>query len=210
MPDPQGDRVRALHAFPDLRVGTPQLDIYADLLRRWQARINLVGCSTLPDLWWRHFADSAQLMPYMSQARLVVDLGSGAGFPGLVLAILSRAATKPGANFRLIESNTRKAAFLREVSRETGAGVEIVHARAEHVLAADAAPSVVTSRAMTGVPGLLELTRPWLAAGTRGVFLIGQEQGPPAAMADNCNLVTAPSRVGEGFVLEATWCGERG
>src|SRR5262249_24184315 len=103
-----------------------RLEAYAGLLRRWSGRINLVGRNTLGDLWRRHFLDAAQLRPLISEkARSLVDLGSGAGFPGLVLAILG----VPGVE--LIESDKRKAVFLREVARITNAPVKIVDSRIE-------------------------------------------------------------------------------
>ena len=91
-----------------------RLRIYEALLRKWQAKINLVGPATLDDAWRRHFLDSAQLFPLLpANAQVVVDLGSGAGFPGLVLAVMGVPTV------HLIESDLRKAAFLREVARET-------------------------------------------------------------------------------------------
>src|SRR5687767_1366639 len=118
-----------------------RLAVHLDLLRRWQRAINLVGRSTLADPWRRHVLDSAQLYPHLAgQAGPVVDLGSGAGFPGLVLAILG------APDVHLIESDQRKAQFLREAARVTGTPV-MVHARRIE----DVAPfpaSVVTARAL--------------------------------------------------------------
>lgn len=125
-----------------------RLQIYADLLVKWQAKINLVGPDTVPDLWSRHMLDSAQLTPYIGAGAKVADLGSGAGFPGLVLAILC------DAQVHLVESDQRKCAFLREVNRETKAGAIIHNARIEALepLGAD----VVTSRALASLDKLLE------------------------------------------------------
>src|SRR5512138_1635951 len=92
-----------------------RLEIYAALLAKWQAKINLVGLATLPDLWRRHFLDSAQLEPLLEKpAGTLVDLGSGAGFPGLVLAILT------DWRVHLIDSDQRKCAFLRQVAQDCG------------------------------------------------------------------------------------------
>src|SRR5437660_4118565 len=108
----------------------PRLDAYAELLRRWSPRINLVAASTLDDLWRRHFLDSAQLLPLVpSAARSLIDLGSGAGFPGLVLAILG----VPGVE--LVEADSRKCAFLREAARIAAAPVMIRNARIESLSA---------------------------------------------------------------------------
>ena len=120
-------------AFGVSRETLERLEAYAGLLVRWQKTINLVAPSTLPDLWHRHFADSAQLLALAPSARNWVDLGSGAGFPGLVLAILL--AERGGARVVLAESDTRKCAFLAEVVRGTGLGgsitVEIAKQRIE-------------------------------------------------------------------------------
>lgn len=125
-----------------------RLQIYADLLVKWQAKINLVGPDTLPDLWSRHLFDSAQLAPYIEQGAKVADLGSGAGFPGMVLAIM-----RDDLDVHVVESDQRKCAFLREVNRETGAGATVHNARIEALepLRAD----VVTSRALASLDKLL-------------------------------------------------------
>ena len=125
---------------------------YADLLEKWTRSINLVGRDSLADLWRRHMLDSAQLLPLLPPApagreRVLVDLGSGAGFPGLVLAILG------AGEVHLIESDGRKAAFLHEAARETGAEVTLHNRRIEALptFAAD----VVTARACAPLPKLL-------------------------------------------------------
>jgi 16S rRNA (guanine527-N7)-methyltransferase len=106
--------------FPVSRETLARLEVYAELLTRWSTRINLVGRDTLPDLWRRHILDSAQLHPFIpNSARRLIDLGSGAGLPGLVLAILG----VPGVE--LVEADSRKVAFLREASRVAGAEVTI-------------------------------------------------------------------------------------
>ena len=126
-----------------------RLQIYADLLVKWQAKINLVGPDTVPDLWSRHMFDSAQLAPFIPTGARVADLGAGAGFPGLVLAIL-----RDDLELHLVESDQRKCAFLREVNRETGAGAVIHNARIEAL--APLAADVVTSRALASLDKLLE------------------------------------------------------
>jgi len=117
-----------------------RLEGYAELLKRWSGRINLVSRNTLGDLWRRHFLDSAQLLPLIPQkARSLVDLGSGAGFPGLVLAILGVSGVE------LIESDKRKGVFLREAARLTNTPVKITDSRIE--MAKPHAADVVTARA---------------------------------------------------------------
>ncbi|HPG88037.1 MAG TPA: 16S rRNA (guanine(527)-N(7))-methyltransferase RsmG [Hyphomicrobium sp.] len=153
-----------------------RFETYAALLTRWQKTINLVAPSTVGDVWHRHFADSAQLMRYAPNgATRWLDLGSGAGFPGLVLAIL--AAERGGQRHTLIESDTRKAAFLREVARETGVAVEIVTARIE--LAETAAKvgeiNCVTARALAPLPRLATWVAPYFGSSTVGLFLKGRD-----------------------------------
>lgn len=144
-----------------------RFDAYAALLERWQARINLVGPSTLADLWTRHFLDSAQLLPLLPPGtRTLVDLGSGAGFPGLVLAILGV------PEVHLIESDGRKAAFLAEAARATGTQARI-HAR--RIADVPAFPAdVVTARALAPLVELVPMARRFLAPGGVMLFAKGQ------------------------------------
>ena len=118
-----------------------RLEVYADLLRKWQPKINLIAPSTLPDLWARHFEDSAQLLQLVPECtKRIADMGSGGGFPGLVLAILT------GIETHLIESDSRKGAFLREAARLTDAPVTL------HTKRLEAMPSLgadlITARAL--------------------------------------------------------------
>ena len=148
---------------------------YADLLALWQRSKNLVAPSTLPVLWSRHFADSAQLCALAPSARLWLDLGSGAGFPGLVVAILE--SGKPNFRMHLVESNRKKCAFLAEVARATAAPVDI-HAMRIEALAESAKtlrPDVVSARALAPLPRLLELATPFFGDNTRGLFLKGRD-----------------------------------
>ncbi len=195
-----GGKARTLAEFPELRPVTPQLDIYETLLRRWQNTVNIVGASTVHDIWWRHFADSAQIWSYAKEERLLdvgahIDLGSGGGFPGLIFALLNKAHS-PLSETTLVESDTRKAAFLREVSRETGAAAQVITTRAEDIISSRAAPTLLTSRAFM-LPGRqIALIRPWLDAGTTAILLAGE----PVESQD-LHLTATPSRTGPGFVL---------
>jgi len=155
-----------------------RLRTYVDLLESWNGRINLVSPASLQDVWRRHILDSGQLLRHLPTAtRILVDLGSGAGFPGLVLAILGV------PEVHLIESDQRKAAFLREAARVSGTTVTIHAQRIESVkgFAAD----VVTARALAPLAQLLDWSAPFLGRHTVCLFLKGAE-GP--------NELTAASR----------------
>lgn len=159
-----------------------RLNLYESALLLWQKRINLVAPATLGDLRVRHFADSAQLLQMLpAGARVIVDLGSGAGFPGLVLAILlmegaGNAVPGAGARVVLVESDQRKGAFLREVARQTGTPVEILSTRIENpaIRAKLGQVDVVTARALAPLSRLLELAAPLFGDDTVGLFLKGQ------------------------------------
>lgn len=153
-----------------------RLNLYESLLKRWQPTINLVAPATLPHIWRRHFADSAQLMALIpSEARSLADLGSGGGFPGLVLAIML--AERPGFKVALIESDRRKAAFLQEVARQTGVHVEILSTRAENqqTEARLGRIDVVTARALAPLDRLLDLAAPLFGPQTVGLLLKGRQ-----------------------------------
>jgi len=144
-----------------------RLEAYAELLKRWSGRINLVSRNTLGDLWRRHFLDSAQLLPLIPhKARSLVDLGSGAGFPGLVLAILG----VPGVE--LIESDKRKGVFLGEAARLTNTPVKITDSRIE--MAKPHAADVVTARACAPFDKLLPLAQRFIGPNTLCLFLKGE------------------------------------
>lgn len=145
---------------------------YANLLRRWQASHNLVGRETLDAIEDRHFADSAQLLQWAPGARCWLDIGSGAGFPGMVIALLLR--DEPGTLVHLVESNRKKCSFLRQVARQTGARVQVWPARIEDVKQTTIGPvDVVTARAVAPLPQLLEMAEPFIAQGAIGLFLKG-------------------------------------
>ncbi len=140
-----------------------RLEAYAALLARWQRRINLVAADSLPDLWRRHMLDSAQLYPLLPPGEgPVVDLGSGAGFPALVLAAMGAAPV------HLVEADARKAAFLREAARVMGVAVTVHNRRIEAL--APFAARAVTARALAPLPRLLALAAPFLAAGGVALF----------------------------------------
>lgn len=147
-----------------------RLEAYLALLEKWQGTVNLVGAETLNDPWRRHFLDSAQLKPLLPPAANVVcDIGSGAGFPGLVLAVLDRGG---GRQYHLAEGNARKCAFLREANRTIGAGALIHHGRVEKLpkITAD----LVVARAVAPLKKLLEYAISVLAKHGQCLFLKGR------------------------------------
>ena len=163
------DRRRALSLLSVSRETEDRFAVYAALLERWQRVKNLVAPSTLPDIWTRHIADSAQIVPLAPGALRWVDMGSGAGFPGLVVAILL--AGRPGAEVHLIEANARKCAFLREATRACEAPAIVHNGRVEDVLPTLMAVDVLTARALAPLPRLVEMGKILIARGTTAVFL---------------------------------------
>lgn len=144
-----------------------RLCIYVDLLKSWNRRINLVGRNTIGDVWRRHILDSAQLYPLIPpQSRSLVDLGSGAGLPGLVLSIFGV------ANCHLIDSDGRKAAFLREAIRLTNADATVHFARLDRAKAPPA--DVVTARALAPLSELMRISQHFLKPGGVCLFLKGR------------------------------------
>lgn len=132
-----------------------KLDTYLKLLLQWQRTINLISPDTVDNAWQRHFEDSMQLADFISKDdKSLCDIGSGAGFPGLVLAIM-----RPDIDCHFIESDARKCAFLRTVSRETSCeNVTIHNGRIEDVLP-DLTPEIITARALGNLERLLEYTQ---------------------------------------------------
>jgi 16S rRNA (guanine527-N7)-methyltransferase len=151
-----------------------RLQCYADLLLKWQKSQNLIAPATIPDLGRRHFADSLQTMASLPDARDWVDMGSGAGFPGLVTAILL--AECGSGTVHLVESNRGKAAFLKTVARETGARAEIHAERIDSFAKSFSGPvDAVSARALAPLVDLLELAEPLMARGATCVFHKGQD-----------------------------------
>ena len=163
-------------AFIDLVKPSAQemsrLEAYAGLLSKWNAKINLVAPNTLKTLWERHFLDSAQLLNLTPvNVKTWVDFGSGGGFPALVVAILA-ADRRPELRFTLIESDQRKSAFLRTVSRETSINVEVITARGEDVLPLGV--DVVSARALAPLAELLGYANRHLIEGGVSIFHKGR------------------------------------
>jgi 16S rRNA (guanine527-N7)-methyltransferase len=172
--DLAADKARALKLIHVSRETGARLDRFADLLINWQNRINLVAPSTLPNLWTRHIADSLQLLTLVEAPILWVDLGSGGGFPGLIVACAL--AEKPGALVHLVESNQKKASFLREAARVTGAPAKVHAVRIEDFVAGfPDQPDVVSARALAPLQELFSEAYPLLKTGAKGLFPKGQD-----------------------------------
>jgi 16S rRNA (guanine527-N7)-methyltransferase len=167
------DRIAALRVAPVSRETEERLAVLVDLLARWRTMTNLISEASFASVWTRHIADTAQILGLAPNARRWVDMGSGAGFPGLVIAI--QLAGVPGAVVHLIESDRRKCAFLREAARATGAAAQIHAERVESVDAAHLGPvDAITARAFAPLPLTIKLAKVWLEQGATGVFPRGR------------------------------------
>ncbi len=182
-----------------------RLKAYVALLRKWQKADNLVSTATLDAVWRRHIADSAQLAALFPNDRRWLDLGSGAGLPGLVIAILG--ADKPGTMVHLIESNRRKCAFLRQAIRTTHAPAIVHEGRAEDLLRTWSEPvDRVCARALAPLADLLALAAPVMEQGVPAAFHKGQDfvrEISEATQSWGFDLVKHDSRLGgQGVILE--------
>jgi 16S rRNA (guanine527-N7)-methyltransferase len=179
------DRARALQLVPVSRETLSLLDCVVALLVEWQRTTNLIAPSTIPKLWTRHVADSLQLVALAPAAKVWIDLGAGAGFPGLVIACAL--AGKANARVHLVESNAKKAAFLREAVRVSGAAALVHATRITNFVANFAeAADVVTARALAPLPDLLKAASPLLKKGAVGLFPKGQDVEGELTAAAKC------------------------
>src|ERR1700710_2937015 len=168
------DKAAALALTPVSRETEARLDRYVDLLVEWQAKANLLAPSTLPHLWTRHISDSLQLLSLAPSAKTWVDLGSGGGFPGVVLACAL--AETPSVNIHLIERNAKKAAFLREAIRVTSASGTVHLADIRDSVDRIAGPiDCVTARALAPLHQLIGFAEPLVGRGAKALFLKGQD-----------------------------------
>jgi 16S rRNA (guanine527-N7)-methyltransferase len=186
--DLSADRACALAMNPVSGETAARLDRFVDVLLHWQRRANLVSSSTLPCLWTRHVADSLQLVPLVPGARVFVDLGSGGGFPGMVIACaIAGNPERPAARVHLVASNAKKAAFLRHATRAAAVPAVIYHGRIEEfVRHFTGKVDVVTARALAPLPKLLGLAEPLLKRGAKGLFLKGQDVDAELTEASKC------------------------
>lgn len=186
-----GAEVREIKSPDDLervfsvsRETIDRLKIYESVLTKWQRAVNLVAPKSLPDIWQRHFADSLQIAPLIpASARTLVDLGSGGGFPGLVLA--AHFADAGGPAVTLVESDQRKAAFLREAARAMEISVDILSTRIENDanLAALSGVDIVTARALARLSRLFALVQPFVSRETVCIFMKGRDAAQEIAEA---------------------------
>lgn len=168
----KSDRDKALRLTPVSRETGERLALLVSELARWQSAKNLVSAATLSEVWTRHVSDSLQIFDLAPEARRWLDLGSGGGFPGLVLGIR---LAETGGHIDLVESNARKCAFLRHAARITGAPVTVHAARIETVIAGFAGKiDVVTARALAPLPLLLDWCSELLKTGAIALFPKGQ------------------------------------
>ena len=205
--DLSADKARALALFPVSRETQNRLDRFVETLLRWQDRLNLIANSTVGEIWTRHVADSLQLLPLAPQARTWVDLGSGGGFPGMVVACAL--AGEAGTRVHLVESNRKKAAFLREAVRATGAPA-LVHAiRADKFGESCAEPvDAVTARALAPLKTLCDQAFPFISRGAIGLFPKGQDVDAELTEATkywNIEATKAPSKTSpDGSIVIVT------
>ena len=168
------DKAEALQLTPVSRETEARLERYVDLLREWQAKTNLVAPSTLPTLWTRHVANSLQLLTLAPSAKIWIDLGSGGGFPGIVLACAL--ADTPGAMIHLVERNAKKAAFLREALRVTHSpGTVHLADIGDSVDRITGLIDCVTARAVAPLHQLIGFAEPLVTRGAKALFLKGQD-----------------------------------
>jgi 16S rRNA (guanine527-N7)-methyltransferase len=172
--DLASDKATALALTPVSRETEARLDCFVELLLAWQTKTNLIAQSTLPTLWTRHVSDSLQLLSIAPSAKAWIDLGSGGGFPGVVLACAL--AQMPGAHVILIERNAKKAAFLREALRVTGVPGTVRLADISDVVdSITDSVDCVTARALAPLNQLIGFAELLMKRGAKALFLKGQD-----------------------------------
>lgn len=160
-----------------------RLETHRRLLAQWSKRINLIGPRELDDFWRRHALDCGQLVALAPEAKRWIDIGAGAGFPGLVVACVL--AETPGVEVTLVETNAKKAAFLREAIRETGAPAKVLNESIDDVAPVAEQFDIVTARAFAPLPRIILSAKPILDRGATGLFLKGAEYRAEIAAAED-------------------------
>ena len=171
-PDLTADRERALALTPVSRETAERLDRFVALVLETQSHTNLIGRATIGKIWTRHIADSLQLLDLAPEAKVWLDIGAGAGFPGIVLACAI--ADRPGAAVHLVESQRKKAAFLRQVVADLALPAAVHHQRIED-LSEVVRPDVVTARAVAPLSKLLGYVAPFIKSGAKALLPKGQD-----------------------------------
>jgi 16S rRNA (guanine527-N7)-methyltransferase len=185
LPDLSADRSRAFALTPVSRETAARLDRFVAVLLRWQEITHLIAPSTVPTLWTRHIADSLQLLDLAPDAKIWVDLGTGGGFPGLVIACALHGAV--GRVVHLVEGSTKKAAFLREAVAATDAPAVVHAVRMEKFVESFVGKAdIVTARAVSPLNLLLGQCQPLLVQGTVGLFPKGQDVEAELTEASRC------------------------
>lgn len=191
-------------AGPVSRETFEDLKAFESLFLQWAGRINLAASSTLSDIWTRHILDSAQLWPIARDAKGWLDLGSGGGFPGLVLAFLLK--EREGGRIDLVDSNRKKTAFLQTAIGQFSLPARVHGQRIGEEIAGLPVPQVVTARALAALPALLKLASPWLTKGAKGLFHKGRDyrqEVEESADMWRFDLVEHPSKIdANGVILE--------
>lgn len=209
------DRARAFALVPEIVGFQEPLQAFVDLLDRWRKITNLIGNSTFQTVWTRHIADSAQLVGLAgwrsgsaAEERRWLDLGSGAGFPGLIVAILLRESK--GVQIHCVEADKRKCGFLREAARTCGAPAVVHPVRIEALAPTEIeAVKIVSARALSPLPRLLDQAKPWLETGAVGLFPRGVSDDAltlDAEAARSYEITSKPSRVeanGNIFIVKS-------
>lgn len=193
------DVSRFLDSLDVSRESRSKIELYVDLLLSWQKRINLIGPATAGMVWERHVLDALQLLPLLpANTEIIAELGSGAGIPGLVVAMAA------DLHVHLYESNGKKAAFLREAARQTRTRAQVHMVRLETLKADPDLPRVecVVARALAPLPLLLDYAEPFLARGAVGLFHKGQDVDAELTEATKCWKMN--------FVKHASLCDSRG
>ena len=202
------DRTVFLDSHDVPRETIAALDTYASLLADWQQRMNLVGASTLPQLWHRHFADSAQLLPLAGDGKSWLDIGAGAGFPGLVIALLDRSA-----RVTLVESIGKKCVFLQEVAEQCGVAERVTIANYRVETLAPARFDVIAARACAALDRLFEWGLRFARPDTRWILPKGArfaEEIDVARQRFRFDATLVPSRTDPGArIIVATGVGRR-
>ena len=198
------DKDAALALTPVSRETEARLDAYVDLLVQWQAKTNLIASSTLPNIWTRHISDSLQLLSLASMAKIWVDLGSGGGFPGVVIACAL--AETLGTTVHLVERNAKKAAFLREALRvtDTRGTVHLCDIK-DSVDRITGRIDCVTARAVAPLHQLIEFVEPYIKRGATALLLKGQDVEAELTEATKYWTISPQlhrSRTGEGWIVE--------
>lgn len=196
------DRLREI-AGPVSRETAARLEDLEAFVGAWTRTSNLVAASTVPQLWERHVLDSAQLVRLAAPGATWLDLGSGGGFPALVVALLR---TDSGDHVHMVESNAKKAAFLRAAVGRYGLSANVHHSRIEDPALQSVRATVVTSRALASLDVLFGLAYRWLSAGAIGLFHKGRDykrEMSEAAVAWDASLIQHPSAIeADSVILE--------